>query len=70
MANDIQKIIENKPIKNRSVIVATCPRGGFIQTLDRFATNKPTIEEIENKYSGRFNDISYYSIGNTTLIGG
>jgi hypothetical protein len=37
---------------------------------NRYVKNTPTINDIESKYDNRFDDISYYTIGNNTLVGG
>lgn len=70
MANDIQKSITANNIKNRTIVVSSCPRTGSIKTLDTYVTNNPTISEIESKYDNRFDDPSYYyGIGDSEVIG-
>lgn len=70
MANDIQKSISANNIKNRTIVVSSCPTTGSIKTLDAFVTNNPTISDIQAKYDNRFDDPSYYfGIGDSGVIG-
>lgn len=67
MANDISKSINNNEIKNGTVI-SVYSKNHFYQQND-YVQNKPSINDIQNKYDTRFDDIGYYFIGNNTLIG-
>lgn len=67
MANDIAKIISSENIKNGTG-VSCYSKTNFIKT-NNYISNKPTIEDIQNKYDTRFDDVGYYFLGNNTIIG-
>lgn len=69
MANDIQTCISANNIKNSTILVATCAKNGANQTINTYVSNKPTISDIESKYDNRFDDVDYYSFGNSNVIG-
>jgi len=70
MANDIQKSINSNVIKNGTIVVSTCAKTGNNKTIDSYVSNKPTISDIESKYDDRFDDVGYYYLGNSTIVGG
>lgn len=68
---DISKINSENPINNKYATCSALPTGFYSRLLVR--KNYPgdlTIENIENKYSDKFDDVSYYTIGNSLLVGG
>lgn len=67
----IIKAINSNPINNKSAVCSTTVTGVSSKRIVR--PNFPldlTIENIESKYNNRFNDISYYYFGNSTIVGG
>jgi hypothetical protein len=72
MAIDIIVIDSSKPINNKYAVCSTLPTGFSTRLLVR--ENYPvnlTIENIESKFTDRFDDPSYYfGLGNQTVIGG
>jgi hypothetical protein len=59
--SDISKIVAEQPINNTSAICSTLPTGRYSKLIVR--PNYPldlVIENIENKYTNRFDDPSYY----------
>jgi|688.fasta_scaffold805834_2 hypothetical protein len=67
MANDISKSVSANPIKNGSV-VSVYSKSRFYQQ-NNYVSNKPVIDDIQNKYDTRFSNITYYTIGNNNLLG-
>lgn len=64
MQSDIIRIDNTKGINNKSVVASTSVTG--ISSVLNIRPNYPlslTIENIENKYDNRFDDITYYTIG-------
>jgi hypothetical protein len=53
MANDINKAISANQIKNGTTVVTTTVTGEY-STIDTYAKNTPTINDIEAKYDNRF----------------
>jgi len=70
MAIDIQKSIVGNPIKNGTTIVSTKVTGPTVSDkLNTYVSNRPEIGDIETKYENRFDDVGYYCLGGTTVIG-
>lgn len=55
---DIVLSQETKPVKNGSIVV-----GYGYQTLDTYTNNKPSIEQIQYKYSSKWTNLHYYTGG-------
>lgn len=69
MSNDIGLAKSGELIKHGTLVISTSSTTNSFQTLDNNVYNKPAIADIENKYDERFDDITYYTIGTSTLIG-
>ena len=59
MATDINKAISGNPIKNGSIVTNTLFTG-YSKTYNYYVKNTPTITDIQEKYTDRFDDPSYY----------
>jgi hypothetical protein len=68
MANDITKAISANLIKNGTVLVS-CTTTGEYSVLNTSVKNTPAITDIENKYDNRFDEITYYTVGNGNILG-
>lgn len=70
MANDIDLIIAENPIKNGTLLTQCNPTGKY-RVYNEYVKTTPTINDIQNKYDERFDDPAYYyGIGNETVVGG
>jgi hypothetical protein len=69
MAIDIIKAKTANVIKNGSAVV-TCSAAGFYSLNDEDALNTPTIAAIQEKYTNRFDNPSYYYGGGGDADGG
>ena len=71
MAIDIIAINTDNPINNKCTICSALPTGGYSKLVVR--RNFPvdlTIENIEEKFTNRFDDPSYYyGIGDSEVLG-
>jgi len=61
MANDINKAISANQIKNGTTVVTTTVAGEY-STIDTYAKNTPTINNIEAKYDNRFYNGIFVSV--------
>ena len=68
MANDITKAISANLIKNGTALVS-CTTTGEYSVLNTSVKNTPAITDIENKYDNRFDEITYYTVGNGNILG-
>lgn len=68
MANDIQAAISGNAVKNGTAVVSATFTGEY-GTLDTYVVNTPTIASIQSKYTDRFDDVTYYTIGSGTIVG-
>lgn len=70
MANDIQAAINTNPVKNGTSVIGTTVTGRS-STINTYASNQPTISDIEAKYDNRFyNGIFVQLVDGQTVIGG
>ncbi|NBP01297.1 MAG: hypothetical protein EBU90_14370 [Proteobacteria bacterium] len=53
--------------KNGTVIVS-CANTGTYKTITSIDTSI-SYNTLENKLTNRFDDVTYYTIGNTTIVG-
>jgi hypothetical protein len=53
---------DNTLIKNATTVVS-CQRTGNFQTLDSFFEKSFTYDQLESKYTSRFDNITYYVKG-------
>jgi hypothetical protein len=60
MASDIQVAISGVAVKNGTVIVSTTFTGQY-SSINTYVKNSPTINDIQTKYDGRFDDPTYYT---------
>lgn len=67
MANDISKSISGNELKNGSVVTIYSKNRFYAQ--NDYVKNVPSLDSIENKYDNRFDEVSYYTIGNNNLLG-
>lgn len=67
--NDIGLAKSLSPIKNGTVVLSASPFTNSFQYYNVNVYNKPIINDIESKYNDRFNDITYYTLGQNNLIG-
>jgi len=65
---DISLVNNANPIKN-GTLVLYCTKTGFYKVENTYVNNLPSISAIEDKYDDRFDDLSYYTLGQNTLIG-
>ena len=70
MKIDIITIDNTKGINNKNAVASTSVTGrsSVLSIRPNYPVNL-TITNIESKFGERFDDITYYTIGNHTLIG-
>lgn len=68
MATDIIRIDNTKGINNKNVVASTTVTGksSVLNVRNNYPVNL-TITNIESKFIDRFDDITYYTIGNATI---
>jgi hypothetical protein len=67
--NDIGLAKSGLPIKNGTVVLSVSPFTNSFKYNNANVYNKPIINDIESKYNDRFDDITYYTLGQNNLIG-
>ena len=55
---------------NNGSLVVGCLRTGNYNQLDSVLDIGIDYAAFENKYTNRFDDVTYYTIGNETIVGG
>lgn len=56
-------------IKNATAVVYCMPTANY-QTLDATYEKSLSYSDLENRYTNRFDDVTYYTVGTTTIVGG
>ena len=69
MSNNIGLAKSGSSIKNGTVVLSASPFTNSFQYNNTNVYNKPIINDIESKYNDRFDDITYYTLGQNNLIG-
>lgn len=70
MSIDINRIDETRGINNKNAVLSTTTTGySSILSVRPDYPVSLTISIIENKYSERFDDITYYTLGKANIIG-
>lgn len=54
--------------KNATTVVYCPNTGEYLSTSGVYETSI-SFDDLENKYTNRFDDINYYTIGTTTIVG-
>jgi hypothetical protein len=55
--------------KNGTVIVS-CSNVGVYKSINATFESSLSYSTLENKYTNRFDDVNYYTLGNSTIVGG
>jgi hypothetical protein len=67
MTSDVVSIVSQS--KYGSIIVSCLPTGRFSKD-DQYSQNSPSASDIENKYTNRFDDKTYYTDSSVVDGGG
>lgn len=71
MANDIQAIDPAKPVNTIDMVLSTTATGfSSVRNVSRSVSPDKQIANIESKFTDRFDEITYYTIGNNSILGG
>ena len=62
-------IVTNKEISNNGSIIVSCLPTGSYKKIDSVFETNVMYNTLENKFTNRFDDVTYYTLGNTTIIG-
>lgn len=65
----VTNITSPSTINNATAVVYCMPTGKFNKLNATFETSF-SYSDLENKFTNRFDDINYYTIGTTTIVGG
>lgn len=71
MANDITVAISGVAINDKRAVCSTLPTGKSAKLLirDDYPVDL-TIENIQDKYTDKFDEITYYTLGTGIIVGG
>lgn len=61
-------VVGNEVSKNGSIVVSCLPTGSYKKNEEVFEASI-TYNALEGKLGNRFDDVTYYTLGNTTIIG-
>lgn len=66
----VTNIISGVETPKNATIVVSCQRTGKYNKIDSIYDVSINYTTLENKYTNRFDDVTYYTIGNEILVGG
>jgi len=62
----VTNVVSGVDVPKNATTVVYCQRTGQYETLNSTYESSISYTDLENKYTNRFDDITYYSIGSGT----
>jgi len=66
----VTNIVSGNDYQNTGAVVVSCPRTGMYNSIDPTYQKDVTYNDLESRYTERFDDVTYYTIGTATVVGG
>jgi len=66
----VTNAINSSETPKNATIVVSCQNTGEYKTINSTYETSISYVNIESKLTNRFDDISYYTLGNSTIVGG
>lgn len=66
----VTNVVSGVETPKNATCVVYCQRTGEFETLNSTYETSIGYIDLENKYTNRFDDVNYYTIGTSTVIGG
>lgn len=66
----VTNIIVGNEAQKTGTVVVCCQRTGTFNTIDPTYEKHVTYNTLESNYTDRFDDVTYYTVGTSTIIGG
>jgi hypothetical protein len=66
----VTNIVNGRENQKTGTVVVCCQATGAFNTIDPTYEKSMTYNSLESKYSNRFDDVTYYTVGSSTIVGG
>ena len=66
----VTNIVSGNEAQKTGTVVVCCQRTGVFKTINPTYEKNISYNTLESRYTNRFDDVTYYTIGNNTIIGG
>lgn len=66
----VTNIVSGNDYQKTGTVVVFCQRTGTFNTIDPTYEKNVTYNTLESLYGDRFDDVTYYTIGTSTIVGG
>ena len=66
----VTSVVHNRDNQKTGTVVVCCQRTGTFNTIDPTYEKHVTYNTLESLYTNRFDNVTYYTIGKNTVIGG
>jgi hypothetical protein len=66
----VTNVVSGVEVPKNATCVVFCQRTGEFETLNATFETSIGYNELESKYTNRFDNINYYTLGNSTIVGG
>lgn len=66
----VTNVVSGVEVPKNATCVVFCQRTGEFETLNATYESSIGYTDLESKYTNRFDDTTYYSLGNSTIVGG
>jgi len=66
----VTNVVSGVETPKNATCVVFCQRTGEFETLNSTYETSIGYTDLESKYTNRFDDTTYYFIGNQTIVGG
>ena len=66
----VTNVISGNETPKNATCVVFCQRTGEFGSLNATYETSIGYNDLENKYTNRFDDVTYYTLGSSTVVGG
>jgi hypothetical protein len=66
----VTNIVSGNESQKTGTVVVSCQNTGTFDTIDPTYEKHITYNTLESLYGDRFDDVTYYTVGTSTIVGG
>lgn len=66
----VTNVVSGVDVPKNATTVVYCQRTGGYESSSGIYETSIGYNDLANKYTNRFDDVNYYTIGNTNIVGG
>ncbi len=66
----VTNVVSGNEAQKTGTVVVCCQRTGTFNTINPTYEKNVTYNTLESRYTNRFDDVTYYTIGTNIIVGG